>query len=89
MSYCAICQSLMINGECSNRHCNKPCREWVVDGVLVRFKEPVTKEEAEIKGKARSDYLKLKAQQRPDEDDFRGVSTMRDSRIYKKSGIVI
>jgi len=51
MEYCK-CGSIKEFGVCSNRRCaymDNKLREWIIDGVLLRYTEPVTRKEAEEK----------------------------------------
>jgi hypothetical protein len=48
--YCPVCGSIMTFTVCSNRKCptkNAAAREWIINGVEYKFKEAVTKAEAE------------------------------------------
>lgn len=49
MQYCDICNSVMRDGQCTNRRCatrNERLSSWIIDGVLWRFRTPLTREEA-------------------------------------------
>ncbi|MDP4117553.1 MAG: hypothetical protein Q8903_15575 [Bacteroidota bacterium] len=48
MDFCK-CGSIKINGKCSNAHCsekNQKRKDWVVGGMAMDFKKPVSYEEA-------------------------------------------
>ena len=48
MNFC-ICGSLKVNNNCTNKHCsekNNKNKDWVVEGVALDFKKPVSHEEA-------------------------------------------
>ena len=48
MEFCK-CGSIILNSKCTNEHCpekNQKRRDWIVGGIPVDFKRPVTYKEA-------------------------------------------
>ena len=45
MTYCTYCNSLIVNDICSNKRCpskDAALTSWVINGMLYRFKTPMT-----------------------------------------------
>ena len=60
MEFCKLCNSIMQNGACTNRHCtsrNEALMSWLIDGTLQRFRRPVTIAEAREAVKNKSEIV--------------------------------
>ena len=60
MNYCGICHSIIQNGICTNRRCtsrDERLTSWLINGVLWRFKKPLTRTEAIEAVKDKADVI--------------------------------
>ena len=49
MQFCEVCSSIVSDGKCTNRRCtsrDERLTSWLIDGVLWRFRMPLTRTEA-------------------------------------------
>jgi hypothetical protein len=49
MQFCEVCSSIATDGKCTNRRCasrDERLPSWLIDGVLWRFRMPLTLAEA-------------------------------------------
>ena len=60
MQFCEVCNSIMQDNLCTNRRCttrNEASSSWLIDGVLWRFKVPLTLTEAKHAIYAKPDII--------------------------------
>ena len=60
MQFCEVCNSIMQDNLCTNRRCttrNEALSSWLINGVLWRFKKPLTQTEAVGAVKDKADVI--------------------------------
>jgi hypothetical protein len=60
MQFCEVCNSIIHDGKCTNRRCasrDERLTSWLINGVLWRFRMPLTRTEAVEAVKDKADVI--------------------------------